>query len=125
MTRGVRGATTVTNNEENEIVQRTKELIEEIIHLNDIQPEQISHVFISVTKDITATFPSKALRKLEGWTHVPVMNMQEIDVPGSLEKCIRIMMVVKTDKKQHEIQHVYHHEAVKLRPDLIEIQKKS
>ena len=42
MTRGVRGATTVTNNEENEIVQRTKELIEEIIHLNDIQPEQIS-----------------------------------------------------------------------------------
>lgn len=124
ISRGVRGATTVTKNEETEMVQRTKELIEEIVALNEIEPEQISHIFISVTKDINATFPSKALRQLDGWTHVPVMCMQEIEVPGSLGKCIRVMMVINTDKSQEVIQHVYHHEAVKLRPDLMEVQKK-
>lgn len=123
MSRGVRGATTVTINNADQMVNRTKELIDEIIKQNSIIPEQISHVFISVTKDINATFPSKALRKIDGWTYVPVMCMQEIEVPGSLEKCIRVMMVINTDKKQEEIHHVYHYEAIKLRPDLLKAQK--
>ena len=124
MSRGVRGATTVTVNDADQMVDRTKELIEEMITKNSIQPENISHVFISVTRDINATFPSKAVRKVGGWTYVPVMCMQEIEVPGSLEKCIRVMMVIHTDRKQEEIHHVYHYEAVKLRPDLLEVQKK-
>ncbi|MCC2251232.1 chorismate mutase [Virgibacillus sp. AGTR] len=120
MTRGVRGATTVPKNEATVIIENTKILIEEMVSKNGIDPLEVSHVFISVTKDITATFPAKALRKLTGWTYVPVMCMTEIDVPNSLKLCIRIMMVVNTDTPQHKIDHVFHNQAVNLRPDLTE-----
>lgn len=120
MTRGVRGATTVPENEATVIIENTKILIEEMVSKNGIDPSEVSHVFISVTKDITATFPAKALRKLTGWTYVPVMCMTEIDVPNSLKLCIRIMMVVNTDTPQHKIDHVFHNQAVNLRPDLTE-----
>lgn len=120
MTRGIRGATTVKQNKEKEILERTRVLIEEMIEKNNVEPSSVSHVFISVTKDLNATFPARAMRQIDGWNLVPVMCMNEIDVPGSLEKCIRIMMVVRTDKEQHQIHHVFHHEAKKLRPDLVE-----
>ncbi|WP_164218945.1 chorismate mutase [Virgibacillus sp. YIM 98842] len=119
MTRGVRGATTVNRNEENQIIEETRKVLEEMISKNEIEPESISHVFISATKDLNAVFPAKALRKLPGFTYVPVMCMSEMDVPGALPYCIRIMMVVNTEKEQQEIHHVFHNNAVKLRPDLI------
>jgi chorismate mutase len=120
MTRGVRGATTVNQNEENQIILETRKVLEEMISKNEIHPESISHVFISATKDLNAVFPAKALRELPGFTYVPVMCMSEIDVPGALALCIRIMMVINTEKDQKEIHHVFHNKAVKLRPDLIE-----
>src|SRR5690625_3586757 len=98
MTRGVRGATTVTENNAEQILKNTKLLIKEMVRKNNITPESVSHVFISVTKDLNATFPAKSLRELAGWKYVPVMCMTEIDVPGSLAKCIRVMMVIATDK---------------------------
>ncbi|WP_249871865.1 chorismate mutase [Oceanobacillus saliphilus] len=119
MTRGIRGATTVSENIEAQMIENTKNLIEEMVEKNNIKPHDISHVFISVTKDLNAGFPARALRKFEGWTHVPVMCMAEIEVPGSLPKCIRVMMVVNTEENQSNIQHVFHHEAIKLRPDLV------
>ncbi|MFD1849529.1 chorismate mutase [Oceanobacillus bengalensis] len=119
MTRGVRGATTAIHNEEKEIVDRTRILVEEMIEKNSIDASAVSHVFISVTRDLNATFPAKALREISGWKHVPVMCMAEIDVPNGLAKCIRIMMVTNTDVAQTEIVHVFQNEAIKLRPDLI------
>ncbi|WP_087971528.1 chorismate mutase [Oceanobacillus rekensis] len=121
MTRGVRGATTVTENDEKQMIENTRVLVKEMIETNQIKPTDISHVFISVTKDLNAGFPAKALRQLDGdgWSLVPVMCMAEIEVPGSLTQCIRIMMVVNTEKSQADIQHVFHNEAVKLRPDLV------
>jgi chorismate mutase len=118
MTRGVRGATTVDRNDEKQIIEETRKVLEEMISRNEIEPECISHVFISATKDINAVFPAKALRELPGFTYVPVMCMSELDVPGALPFCIRIMMVVNTEKEQTSIHHVFHNDAVKLRPDL-------
>ncbi|MFD2655380.1 chorismate mutase [Gracilibacillus thailandensis] len=120
MIRGIRGATTVKNNDADEIVQATKEMIEAMARVNDIDPETIASVMISVTSDLNATFPAKALRLIDGWKYVPVMCMPEIDVPGSLPKCIRVMMTVNTSKSQKEIEHIYLNDAVKLRPDLLE-----
>lgn len=120
MSRGVRGATTVLENTEGDMVEQTRVLVEDMIKQNNIQAEDVSHVFISVTKDLNATFPAKALRKIPGWKYVPVMCMAEIEVPNSLEKCIRIMMVVNTAKSQKDIKHIYHNDAIQLRPDLIE-----
>lgn len=120
MSRGIRGATTVSENNADLIIQETKKVLQEMIEKNDVKPKDVSHVFISVTDDLSATFPAKALREFPGWTYVPVMCMAEIDVIGSLKSCIRVMMVVNTKHAQDEIHHVFHNEAVRLRPDLVE-----
>lgn len=119
MMRGFRGATTVKENDEAEILEETEKLVKMMVEKNDIKPEQISHVFFSVTEDLNATFPAKVSRRISGWKYVPVMCMREIDVPGSLEKCIRVMLVAETELKQDEVEHVFLNDAVKLRPDLM------
>jgi chorismate mutase len=118
MIRGVRGAITVQENKEEEILASTKRLLDEMIQANRISPDSVASVFISVTNDVTATFPAKAIRQLEGWTYVPVMCMKEISVPNGIKLCIRIMMHVNTEVAQMDIEHVYLEEAVLLRPDL-------
>lgn len=118
MIRGFRGATTVLNNEEQEMLDNTRVLVEEIVKKNKIQANDISHVFFSVTNDLNAAFPAKSVREMPGWSHVPVMCMTEIDVPNSLSKCIRVMLIAKTELNQEDVQHIFHNEAIKLRPDL-------
>ncbi len=116
--RGIRGATTVSQNDEKQILDATKELLEAIIAANDIHPEDVSSLLITVTEDLNAAFPARAVRAVEGWELVPLMCSLEIPVPGSLPLCIRFMMQVNTDKLQKDMVHVYLHEAKKLRPDL-------
>src|SRR5690554_1840173 len=118
MVRGVRGATTVTNNDAEEIVAATEKLMREMQRVNDYDPKDIAHVIITATEDLTAVFPARALRNIEGYKYVPVMCAREIAVPNSLEKCIRVTLTLNTDKSQEEIQHVYLEKAVLLRPDL-------
>lgn len=117
--RGIRGATTVEHNEENEILNATTELLHQIIAENRIVPEEIASVFITVTTDLTAAFPAKAIRSMTGWELVPLMCSVEVPVEGSLPLCIRLMVMVNTEKKQNEIHHVYLNEAMRLRPDLL------
>lgn len=121
--RGIRGATTVNENSEKEILQNTAQLLQQIVDENDIRPEEICSVNITVTKDLNATFPAVAIRNMPGWERVPLMCSVEIDVPGGLPKCIRLMVLVNTEKLQHEIIHVYLNEAVRLRPDLATSEK--
>lgn len=123
MIRGFRGATTVTKNTEEEILTETEKLIRQMIRANKIEPDSISHVFFSLTEDLNAVFPAKVSRQIEGWKHVPVMCMREIDVPGSLEKCIRVMLLANTRLQQGEVEHIYLNDAVKLRPDLVDDEK--
>lgn len=118
MIRGVRGATTVEQNRENDILDAAEILLRTMITENSIEPEDVASILISVTDDINAVFPAKALRRLQGWTFVPVMCMREIPVPSSLELCIRIMMHVNTNIPQEQIKHIYLKNAIELRPDL-------
>ncbi|HLR14831.1 MAG TPA: chorismate mutase [Bacillota bacterium] len=120
VTRGIRGATTIQENTEKDILTCTKRLLEEMITRNNVKPEDVSHVFISVTEEIDAVFPAKALREFDHWTFVPVMCMREVPVQNSLPKCIRVMMVTHTNLEQHEVEHVFQNEAIQLRPDLIQ-----
>lgn len=117
--RGIRGASTVKHNEETEILQATAELLEEIVARNDIDPRDIGSVFITVTHDLDATFPARAIRGLTGWELVPLMCSVEIPVKNSLPRCIRLMVLINTDKSQDEIVHVYLNDAKQLRPDLL------
>lgn len=114
----MRGAITVEENVEEHITLATEKLLREMIQSNNVAPSDVASVLISVTKDITASFPAKALRNIEGWTFVPVMCMTEIPVPNSLLKCIRILMTVNTNIPQEKITHIYLENAIHLRPDL-------
>ncbi|KRE98196.1 chorismate mutase [Paenibacillus sp. Soil766] len=119
--RGIRGATTVEQNDAQEILQATSELLQAIVEANDFLPEDIGSVFITVTEDITATFPAIAIRTLIGWELVPLMCSLEVPVENALPKCIRLMVQVNTTKTQAEINHVYLKEAKKLRPDIVKL----
>ncbi|KIL34831.1 chorismate mutase [Cohnella kolymensis] len=116
--RGIRGATTVELNEEKAILDATIQLLNGIVEVNHFSPEDIAHVFVTVTQDLDATFPARAIRQMDGWDLVPLMCAIEIPVKGSLEKCIRLMVSVNTELSQSQIQHVYLNRAKALRPDL-------
>jgi len=116
VTRGIRGATTAEADDKETIITATEELLEAICRENDFSPEDIASVFFTVTQDLRATFPAEAARK-RGWTSVPMLCATEIPVPGSLPRCIRVLIHVNTTKRQDEIAHVYLRGAVVLRPD--------
>lgn len=116
--RGIRGAITVEVNEEQPILQATFELLNAIVKENGIVPTDIASVFVTVTGDLDATFPARAIRAMGGWDLVPLMCALEVPVKGSLEKCIRLMVLVNTEKTQEQVEHVYLGGAKALRPDL-------
>lgn len=113
--RGIRGATTVTENTRAEILSATTELLQLIIRQNDLKSEDIVSAIFSLTADLDAEFPALAARTL-GWTEVPLLCAREIPVPGSLGKCIRVLLHVNTTRSQAEMRHVYIRGAVNLRP---------
>lgn len=116
--RGIRAAGTVEQNDAAQIKELTVEMISQVVKQNDVNPTDISCVFITVTGDLDQAFPAQAIRQLPGWEFVPQMCALEVPVKGSLEKCVRLMVLVNTDKTQAEIKHVYLGGAVALRPDL-------
>lgn len=118
MIRGVRGAITVSHNNEEEIVAAAERLFREAIYANNITPNDVASIFVSATEDVNAAFPAKALRNIDGWKYVPVMCMKELSVPASLQMCIRLMMHVNTEVPQEDINHIYLEGAKELRPDL-------
>jgi chorismate mutase len=117
MTRAVRGAITVEKNNKKEIFEAVRELIVEIIKINKIAYDDIVSMFFTMTKDLNAVFPASAVRDM-GIVNIPLMCSNEINVKGSLKKCIRVMIYINTDKNNDDIKHVYLRLAKKLRPDL-------
>jgi chorismate mutase len=115
--RGVRGATTVEANTREEILTATRQLLALMIRLNGIEGADVASAMFSLTRDLDAEFPALAARQL-GWLDVPLLCTYEVDVPGSLRRCVRVLLHWNTDKRQDQIRHVYIKDAVKLRPDL-------
>lgn len=115
--RGIRGATSVDNNLQEEIRQATQELISLMIDKNQINPRDIASAFFTVTSDLDANFPARFAREM-GWDQVPMMCGWEMDVPGSARGIIRIMIHLNTNKAQDEIKHIYLKRAAQLRSDL-------
>ncbi|GIP15142.1 hypothetical protein J40TS1_07840 [Paenibacillus montaniterrae] len=116
--RGIRAAATVEANEANEIKAVTLEMVTKLVQENDVNPEDIASVLITVTNDLDEAFPAQAIRQLPGWELVPLMCALEVPVKGSLPKCVRLMVLVNTEKAQQEIKHIYLGGAKALRPDL-------
>ena len=118
--RGVRGATTVTDNNRDEILEATRQLLALMIRQNQIAPKDVASAIFTITSDLNAEFPALAARQI-GWMDVPLICTHEISVPGSLPRCVRILLHWNTEKSQEDIHHVYVRDAVRLRPDLCQV----
>lgn len=114
--RGIRGATTVEENRPEAILEATTELLQELTRANSLQTEDIASAFFTTTTDLDAEFPAVAANKL-GWTDVALLCGHEMNVPGSLRQCLRVLLHVNTEKQQQELVHVYLRGAKVLRPD--------
>lgn len=118
MQRGVRGAITVENNTREDIKDATVELLGKMLAENNIKTEDIAFAIFTLTNDLNADFPAKYARLHCNFSKVPMMCYNELDVDGSIKKCLRIMLNINTEKKQDEIKHVYLKGAKKLREDI-------
>lgn len=115
--RGIRGAIDVERNERGEILAKTRALLEAIVRENEVRAEDVAAAFFSLTPDLDAEFPAIAAREL-GWTDVPLMCCQELDVKGAMEKVVRILLLVNTDRPASAVRHQYLGNTPRLRPDL-------
>lgn len=118
MVRAIRGAITVENNSADEILAATEKMLKTIIDENNLKIDDMISMLFSLTTDLDAVFPARAARNM-GIVDVPLMCMSEIPIDGALEKCVRILLHVNSDKSLKEINHVYLGGAVVLRPDLV------
>jgi chorismate mutase len=112
----LRGAISVERNDAQSILAATSELVSELMRRNEIEPDQMVSCIFSCTEDLNAEFPAVAARDL-GLDRVPLLCAREVDVPGALERVIRVLVHYYSDDS-HRTQHVYLGEARKLREDL-------
>ncbi|MDQ2871292.1 MAG: chorismate mutase [Acidobacteriota bacterium] len=117
MLQGIRGATTVERNDAGEIAERTRELLGLLVELNGIRGEDVASAIFTVTSDLDAAFPAVAARALPGWQDVALLCAREIPVPGSIGRCIRVLIHWNTERRQAESRHVFLRGARGLRPE--------
>ena len=115
MVRGLRGATTADSNTPEAILDATREMLEALVAANDVDVGDIAAVTFSVTRDLDAAFPAVAARAGMGWTEVAMMCGNEMEVPGGQPRCIRVLILINTDKRPEELERVYLKEAASLR----------
>lgn len=116
--RGIRGATTTEDDSADAILEATTDLLTQIAAENQLDPEQIAGAWFTTTTDLNAEFPATAARRL-GWTHVPLLCAHEMQVPTSnarsIPHCIRVMLLVNTERQAAEMRFVYLRSARNLR----------
>ena len=114
--RGIRGAITVSENTKEAIIAASKALLQNLIEANEVEVSDIACILFTTTSDLNAAFPAAGAREL-GWTQVPLLCGHEMNVPGSLPSCLRVLVLFNTNKKNEEIIHVYLGDAVTLRDE--------
>lgn len=115
--RAIRGATCAVENSEGAILEAASELLRTILVANALAPEQIISILFTLTADLDAAYPTRAVREL-GWTDIPLLDAQQPHVAGDLARCIRVLIHCESPRARSEIKHVYLGDAKRLRPDL-------
>ncbi len=115
--RALRGATTVSEDSEPEVTERVQELLTEIMARNTLALDDVISAIFTTTADVVSMFPAAAARGI-GFGSVPLLCASEIPVPGSMPRCIRVLLHVTTERAPADLRHVYLHGAQVLRDDL-------
>jgi chorismate mutase len=113
---GIRGATTVDANDAQQILEATDELLRRLIEANELHPDDVVSGLFTMTADLNAAFPARAA-EVYGWNIVALLHSTEIPVPGSLPRCIRLLVHAYTRRTREQVRHVYLRGATVLRPD--------
>lgn len=112
----IRGATTVSENTIAAMREAVTELLDELERRNQIHPRDMISVTFSVTRDLDAVFPAAIARPRPGWDNVAMLDVQQMHVEGSLQRCVRFLIHAYLPTST-PIHHIYLREAKKLRPD--------
>lgn len=115
--RAIRGATTVSENTVDAIRDAVLELLAAIDSHNSFEPEDVVSAIFTATPDLDAIFPAAIARERPHWEHVPLLDVQQMKVQGSLPRCIRVLIQVNTPQPQQALSHLYLRGAQHLRPD--------
>lgn len=115
--RGLRGATTCEVDTPDAISESVQELMIALMERNELEREDVVSVIFTTSPDLTSAFPAAAARGI-GFGDVPLLCASEIDVPGSMPRCVRVLMHIYTPRERSEIHHVYLRNAQSLRDDL-------
>lgn len=115
----IRGATTVSSNTSEDILKETTMLINNIVNENDLNEDDIISMCFTMTKDLDKVYPAVAVRENLGLVDIPLLNFEEKYIQRSLEKCIRVLIYINSNKSKSDIKHIYLNEAKSLRPDLL------
>ncbi|MCC7076192.1 MAG: chorismate mutase [Acidimicrobiia bacterium] len=113
----IRGATTLDSDSRDEVVRRTRELVEAVFERNALHPDDVVSIMFTATPDVTAEFPAMAVRDL-GHTQIPLLCATEMAVPGAMPLCVRCLVHAEVHGTRSDVQHVYLRDAQRLRPDL-------
>lgn len=116
--RAIRGATSVTRDSTDEIRPAVRELWSRIVDANGLHSDDLISVIVAVTDDLHSMFVGTALREECGLDDVPLLGTVDATVVDGIQRTIRLMVHVNSDKSRSEMQHIYLGEAAKLRPDL-------
>ncbi len=118
--RAVRGATQLTSDTREEMLERVAEMVTEVMTANELDVDDFISVIFTATSDLVAEFPAYAARRL-GFGEIPLLCARELEIDGSMPRVVRMMAHVETDRARSELTHVYLHGAAALRSDLTKV----
>ncbi len=116
--RGLRGSITVSQNSAEAIAEAVDELLDVLETQNQVEPAEIVSATFSVTQDLNAVFPATIARRRPGWEQVPLLDVQQMQVTDSLNRCIRVLIHLNTPMPQNALRPAYLRLAAQLRPDM-------
>ena len=115
--RAVRGATQVDDDDREQVLQATTELLQAVMQRNGLASDDLISVVFTATPDLVSEFPAYAARQM-GITDVPLLCATEIAVLGAMPRVLRLLAHVETDRPRGDVRHVYLRGAANLRTDL-------
>lgn len=115
--RAIRGAIQIDADDRELILEGTSELVQALLTRNDVSADDLISIVFTATPDLTSEFPAYAAR-LMGMTDVPLLCASEIAVPGAMQRVLRVLVHVDTEKPRAELHHPYLRGAAALRRDL-------
>ncbi len=118
--RAIRGATQLEEDVRDHMLERVAEMVTDVMEANGLEVDDFISVIFTATRDLVSEFPAYAARRL-GFGEIPLICARELEIDGSMPRCVRMMAHVETDLPRADITHVYLHGAAALRSDLTRV----